>query len=322
MIRKFTSLLILFLAFQACSSEWNKADAQIVFAPVGAKWYYSGGGVENPNYTQMNYILLEVEKDTLVGTQNWQKLTVTSVTSYFEPDTPQYYDTVSLWPIFLYTSGDTVYYYNDTFATLLPLYIFNVTVGDTVSYHQPWRTCYNPNDTFGVIIDSITGFQVDGLSLKRIHSSEIPFSPSYMAQEYMERIGPLNDFLLSHNCGITIPEYYGPSLRCYFDSDISYKRISVPCDYLQTSYTNIPSFNVQSPAVYPNPAQSELTFSFPYSVKGRVRIFDLNGRIVAEKQLSGVNAIEFDVRHYVAGLYLYQITLADKVYTGKITIGQ
>lgn len=304
-------------------------SAQTIFAPPGAKWYYSGGGNEmyGPD-TTMRYILLEVEKDTVVGTQTWKKLSNTEFSSFFGPASPLRYDTTYRKPIFIHSSGDTVYYYNEVFQQLLPLYIFNVAPGDTLIYYAPDTHCFMGQDsTFQVVVDSVTVFYADGEPLQQVWTSLFePYASFYMTlpDNYIERIGFLSSFLLSHICGVPIPEHYGPSLRCYSDDLITYQRFANwPCDTLVTTM-NIADRPYESANLqpYPNPVVDRLYFTLPTGNDITIRLTDINGRLLEEQDIKNRRTTSFDVKNYAPGIYLYQVIMPQGIHPGKVLIGK
>ena len=80
--------------------------------------------------------------------------------------------------------------------------------------------------------------------------------------------------------------------------------------------------------VYPNPANSQLHFSFEHSKDGfaDIAIYNLNGIKVSAKEnnfvQSGSNSIKFDVSSLPSGIYLWQIKIDGEILSGYLTIAR
>ncbi|MCA1752530.1 MAG: T9SS type A sorting domain-containing protein [Cryomorphaceae bacterium] len=66
-------------------------------------------------------------------------------------------------------------------------------------------------------------------------------------------------------------------------------------------------------AVYPNPFRESIRFNQPLQ---RFTLYDLQGRVVMQKQLTG--AVEVNAGHLPAGIYVYQVESSNSVQTGKL----
>ncbi|MFA7491724.1 MAG: choice-of-anchor Q domain-containing protein [Mariniphaga sp.] len=64
-----------------------------------------------------------------------------------------------------------------------------------------------------------------------------------------------------------------------------------------------PDYN---PTFYPNPITSTLHFEFPYACSGRIRIADISGNIVLEKDISALSG-SLDLSEKKSGIYFLQI---------------
>lgn len=71
--------------------------------------------------------------------------------------------------------------------------------------------------------------------------------------------------------------------------------------------------------VYPNPATESINIEVPAS-QGTVlvKLMDINGRIVASKELTNETSVKFSVSDLTPGIYLYQVTSDTQVKSGKI----
>lgn len=258
-------LLTLFWVISCC---WSPLclKAQTIFAPQGAAWYFG-------NYKDnLYYLKYWVEKDTLVQDQPCTKIARTHI--------PLGADSFSLAPMLVYTSSDTVFYYNDTFSRFLPLYIFNVKAGDTITYHVPYFNPYRYQlrDTFfHVVVEKVDTLVLDGQNLRRVWT------------KYTGRwIFPLGHYTekISSPCTIDALIPMGPALqglahdlRCYTDPSLYYNyEESIPCDYLA------PDVIKPDLWVYPNPNNGHFTVEStePIPAKTYFTLWQTHGRKIAQ----------------------------------------
>lgn len=289
--------------------------AQTVFAPTGAKWYFHGESSPTAG-AGTRYCLSEVEKDTVLLGTTCTKVITTCYDCHLDVEPHPYIDTFTQDPFYTYTSGDTVFYFNNEFVRFLPLYIFNVAPGDTIAYHIPTAAHSSPDTLFRVIVDSITMFQINGESLRRVWTTYL--DDFWFRGSYTERLGAVSGAgLMGHEY---ITSVLGPrGLRCYSDMLINYQHnAAVPCNYLPTGIANPPDL-LKNISVYPNPAVEILYFAFPAG-NVTVKLIDFNGRILEEQFIGGSLTTTFSLQNYSSGVYLYQIITQDGVYTGKVMI--
>ncbi len=276
--------LILFLFICTNLSAQN-------FAPIGARWYY-GASANGAAPGGSEYYLYESTIDTTVSGHSCNKIVVT----YF-----QYSGAITNpFSVFVFQSGDTVFYFNNTYAKYFPLYIFNVIQGDTLVFHSP-SIPINPADSlFRVVVDSVTTLIVGTTQLQRVWTKSIDnFS---LGTNYAERIG--SNWLMLHQPSIVIPEWDGPA-RCYTDSSISYQFSTTSCDHWITD--GIINSNSQLDfSIFPNPSSGifNLSFSKPSIIKS-ISVFNVLGErtFYAENYLNS----ELNLTSQSAGIYLLQL---------------
>lgn len=83
---------------------------------------------------------------------------------------------------------------------------------------------------------------------------------------------------------------------------------------------------LQAPTVFPNPATSDLSFEIPTAEKDKISIvlYDFNGAhvmdVVKDSEASeGMSSYKADLDKLTNGMYLYEITVNNTVYKGKIS---
>lgn len=239
--------LILFLTF--CLFIDNPVMAQTDFAPLGAEWYYGSTGTIN----DLHYCRYWVEKDTVIDGQSCQKISGTYV--------PVKGDSTATEPVFVYTTGDTVLYYNRAFSKFTPIFIYNVGKGDTLTFYFPHftfppGTTHHTDTFFHVTVDDVAMIDIDGLKLRQVWTSPFPLTFWEMGRSYIERIGSLFD-LLPFYTSLMLPEDNERSLRCYKDADIAYQYTAFHCDYLPVKTNDINNF-LSFVAIYPNPGKGDI----------------------------------------------------------------
>lgn len=151
-MKRFFSVLLLFFLMQTGSSYAQGGD----FAPIGATWHYSYFNSNQNNF--YGYIYQEVVKDTVISGQACRKLERMRI-GVPRHDQSAPIDSVTMSSIYLYSNPDTVFYYNDIFERFLPLYIFNVEAGDTMTFHVPFilPSDEEGDDTlFQVVVTNVT----------------------------------------------------------------------------------------------------------------------------------------------------------------------
>jgi len=72
-------------------------------------------------------------------------------------------------------------------------------------------------------------------------------------------------------------------------------------------------------SLYPNPAGDVLHFQLDEALQGEatLRIFDMIGRVVAERNLNGESRIDLNLTQLQSGQYLYELRKGDEVFSGK-----
>lgn len=282
------------------------AKGQQVFAPLGARWHYSAStnGILPPG---SEYYLYESEKDTVVAARSCKKITIT----YFRHTG----DTAYLPPVFVYQSTDTAFYYNQVYSRYFPLYIFNVSPGDTLRYHVP-EMPVNPADTiWQSVVDSVTDFVAGSQTLKRVWTREPNDLSAYSFWGgYIERLGNLSQML--HMPHARIPEWDG-FIRCYSDQDIAYNFNTYPCDYR-------PALGIagreedKGIAVFPNPANEVLNIKTIDKAPTRYRLYNAVGQLCLAGQFK--EAATVGLGRLPAGMYVLEVQIRNSTIRKKLVV--
>lgn len=278
------------LFFVVCNLLCLSVKAQTVFAPPNAIWYY--GFISSDGEEGLYYSKFQVEKDTFYEGHLASKVT-----------SKRYNSTggiATLGNQYVYTSNDTVFYYNFNYSKFLPLYVFNVKKGDTLKFHVPFSMTSLP-DSFRVVVDSVYYVIIDGSTLKRVKTSYLDHFALYI---YTERLG--NDVFLGHQYISTTG--FSNFLSCYQDGIIDVNFTGRECDYLKTSSirASIPDL---APILYPNPFLEQLTIDFGLNNNTFiVEIFDVFGKVQIRMKHSNGGHCKIENTSLTPGVYFIKIT--------------
>lgn len=266
------------------------------FAPIGAQWHYSASA-NGLAPTGAEYYHYQSQLDTVVAGHSCKKISVT----YYQYSGAVTYPS----PVFTYQTGDTVFYYNNIYSKYFPLYIFNVSQGDTLTFHSP-VVPFNPADTlWQSIVDSVTSFIVGADTLQRVWTTEPNLNAFSFWGGYIELLGC--PFLMLPQPHTIFPEWDGP-MRCYSDSSIAYNFTSQPCDYLLTNGIN----EIENPfglLVFPNPTTDQINIQTNNKQKFNFNIYNSLGQLVKTGILES-NTTTIHINNLTNGIYSIEL-LAD-----------
>lgn len=314
------TLLFFLLALLATTTAKAQGDS---FAPIGAEWYYGSRNYYNfPHYSRFR-----VEKDTMVVGVACRK-----ISGIYVPR-----DSISrpLDDIYVYSTRDTVFYYNHTFGRFTPLYIFNVEEGDTMTYNLPDYK-YPPHfeysssgptadSIFKVVVQKTELITINGKNLKKIwpsHKSVDSFLWYFRCTNYIERIGS-DVFIIPHSYP-SFPEFMEFSLRCYSDHEISYQ-LTEPCDTLFQRPTGLTQPNNRSNngiAVFPNPSYGRFVIRMgeAENIPIELLLMDITGKTVKKIVIPPKEKEVYCSLNLSAGIYLLKYNVNNVVYFQKVAI--
>lgn len=283
---------ILFLL--CCLALCTSIKAQTIFAPPNSIWHY--GFINSDGEDGLNYTVYRTSKDTLYETRLCSKVEgkkYTALSTYTNLPTQ-----------YIYTSNDTVFYYNFNFSKFLPLYKFNVNKGDTLKFHVPYLVT-GASDSFRVVVDSVYNIIVDGNTLREVDTR---YLDRFALDTYTERIG--NSAFIGHR--YTITTGYSDYIRCYQDGIMDTNFTNKPCDYLKTSSINNFYENAKF-NVYPNPFVNQISIEITPAIKNlTVQLFDMIGRKHFEIQNFDSNHFHFNTSQLQNGFYFISIKNSNK----------
>lgn len=294
--------LLLFLCFlYTCN-----ASAQTVFAPPGAVWHFENiPDLEPPG---QNYIRYAVEKDTMLYGHLCSKIPGKRIQVNKDQNG---YDTLEQETQYTYTSGDTVFYYNQVFSRFLVLYNFDVKVGDTVTYHVPYIVTGPEDTTFQIEIKKIETVTVDGIPLRIIYSRSL-IKSQFEIRAMIERGGSFSAVeFIGHRLVLDLPRSGG--LRCYedFDVDTNSGIWKYGCEELEP-LSLLEHTGDRNIILYPNPAQEWISLEYPEGyVPAQYSVTDITGRLQPVPMRLSAGAATFDLRSLPPGVYFVRALWPD-----------
>ncbi len=277
------------------------------FAPIGAEWHYSYAdlGLVNAGYTLEKSI-----KDTVInGTPCRQIETMRYSRNTLIANAPV--DTAGPFYKYYYSNPDTVFYYNTVFNTFLPLYIFNVNVGDTMVYHISYIDSQYPDSFFRLLVTNITDTTISGKTLRTIHNESLDewgFDGGE-SQSYTELLGTQIGNP-EHSFGYHPLSYIPPHIRCYIDDDILFRPdVNTACDSIPPAFSNIKGNFLKNYGItlYPNPTTDYFRVEKlnPTIDINTITIRDITGRAI--KSLIATTANRYYIADLTNGMYIVEI---------------
>lgn len=301
-------ILTLTLLCSICSYGQN------TFAPAGAEWFHD-----------MTYGIFHshAEKDTVINGQQCRKVTQRAgLTPFHVAVGPHVGD---LPTTYLYSSAneDTVFIYNSFKQGFTPLYVFNVSVGDTIClplFPPQGGALQNITDSsFCLLVDSVKMVSYDTATLKTVYITSLDINGkaeySYGGQ-YAQHLGNINTGLLPNcmNCVFPLSDsYQSPTgLRCYNDSSLAVKLVNDTCNRgIKASIGEMGQQNLLK--LHPNPAKDRITLGGLSSVHIRtLAVTDISGQVLIKMPLDNLSgdSIPIDISSLAPGVY--QLTATDK----------
>jgi len=258
-----------------------------VFAPLGARWWYSQDE-KWPPYDQ-SYWRFEVEKDTVIEGYNLRKVNQSHI---WEEGgfTGQFY---------IYNDSGHIYIYNEGTHTLLDYFNLLAEQGDTIKTTEGF-------DGYGYsLVDSIGYVDIAGESLKRFYLTAVgDFDYYFGSSTFTERIGGNGYFFATY--GAVDPPPGGP-LRCYEDSIIGLygSDLVADCEYIQTGIQELGEIDF---SVYPNPVRDKIYLTLNENQQPLIQLSDISGRkINLDLVMTGDDLYESDISFLPEGIYMVSV---------------
>jgi len=279
---------------------------QTEFAPIGAEWYYTlGEGMSSPS---AGYYLLKSIKDSTIDSKACKILSHTGVSS----KGISYNDGQSI--VYHNTKENKVYRY--LYSSFYLLYDFSLVTADTIVIKEPYSAIRY--DSIVSVVDSVVVETLpNNIRLKALYLKQISQGEYFFTGKIIENIGNLYYFFpwfqFSCDSRCSIP------LRCYFDSNLSFKRDTRPCDAVYP-YTKTEIAKTLEISVFPNPFISSFTFRNIHSNGQKLSIDILNvyGQSIRHEVISDNMDHAFNLNGYPSGLYFLVVKAGNTNISYKI----
>lgn len=287
---------------------FQNLNAQDVFAPAGATWYYNlhfVGPVSLDGYYKTWYA-----GDTIVMGKNCKLLRNTRTAHDLSTLT---LSTTDLKDEIIYVNGDTVFRLADD-NQFYELYHFNALVGDLITSRIP--TPYLTDSTITYRVESIGTVSIAGMSKRTLRLKAIPtsqmngndyfiFPPISSDFNVKENLGGIFSFYPEDNSTICFGAYVS-GLRCYADNDLGAYQVGTDsCDFAKY-YVAIQESTTPQISIHPNPTRDYITWQNPVGNDQYLsyQILSLSGATL----LQGTDgSTQIDVRSLSSGIYFLKI---------------
>lgn len=264
-------------------------NAQTIFAPVGATWVYSIYDYWDDNNYESTAIAIG---DTSINGRPCRTIQTES------------FDCNPLMPymnrLFTYTSGDSVFWYDQVSGSFRLLVPFNIGVGGS------WQIPLD-NDTVVVTVNAVDTANFNGVDLRRLHVSQATIHMAYMVEPdaiWTERFG---------NSLYLVPWRYDCSDAdvpiehvCYSDSALSWPNNSVSCAIwmAQVEVSSAPRLSI-TPSIAQRDQTVLLQIDRNTGPQVNFNVIDALGRLVFSNHLEGIRAT---LQFSVSGTYFVVLT--------------
>jgi len=205
----------------------------------------------------------------------------------------------------------------------LPLYDFNIAVGDTTMLVAD--SGYNSCDTFLLIVDSILPLAQDnqlkvqyGKLISNINCTS--FQPTTRNVSIIEKIGLPDVFSTS---SFFLTDNGNEDIRCYQDSTTNVRFVNYACDETIISSVKENKKYGLSLYIYPNPASNKIQIeNDDFYNNVQIKLIDLHGKTLKYIELNNVYLKKqiIDISNIEKGVYLLNIIADDKFVTKQVII--
>jgi len=268
---------------------FTKYTAAQIFAPIGARWYYTE---RFPFSGDINFILYTAEKDTLVKGQNCRKI--------IKKDDPMCWGRPGI--ELMYSTNDSVFFYDPILDTFQVIYRFSANKNET------WFFIYKDypsgkNETVTITVDSVGSIMANNQSLKVLY---VTYDNRYKYQStIIEKMGDI-EFMFNFTPSFiaTCDGNYPRGMRCYEDTIIgNYHFANMDsCEYTY-NWTGINPITDNNIIIYPNPS-NEIIYITGLNQAAYFQMYDINGRLV---KLGNLKDAQIQLKELVSGMYVLNI---------------
>ncbi len=272
------------------------AQAQLEWAPVGAKYYYSTWwGFSG----ETGVTVVEVAGDTMVQGKNCRYFRRASGTVPWTAACQAFYDIT-------YSENRQVYFLDEYTQDFKLFYDFNKMPGEvwdvTLCGYEPWCQV----DTLRMQVAAVTDTVLNNVTVRKMNlTSYILSYPTYTFQWVVyEGIGNIPVMHFFWERCITV-EAGILNLRCYESPTHGIFNFvgGQPCGVYTAA--GEAQAAVEQLRMYPNPAREWLNVELPQGGRGQLALYDAQGRLLKTQYLDAVpESWPLDVSALPTGMYL------------------
>jgi hypothetical protein len=274
----------------------------VPFPASGASWHYNYAHFWIEGYVNISYV-----DDTIIDNKMVGKLQKKGY--FYNHELLQQFNQ-DLGYEYMYSDSDRVYVYRHN--QFYVLWDFSAAPGDSWLVPESFETGYDSTALVTVIATGDT--IINGLTLRYF---ELEYNYNYEEQQWayhglvVERIGPIQDYLLPHSTFIADLIEGGP-LRCYSDDNFGLYEtgIAEACNFLVGLGENKSAHGF---SIAPNPASDEIRLHFDLSVSGDVlvEVFGLDGRLLQSYSVAnfkqGSHNLVLNTARLSPGVYILKL---------------
>ncbi|MAX80070.1 MAG: hypothetical protein CL843_07835 [Crocinitomicaceae bacterium] len=258
------------------------------FAPVGAKWVYNVDHNGSVFYLEVNSVA-----DTTIQGKSCQKIIAD-------------WNCARSGTLYVHTSQDSVFVYDQNFQTFNPLYIFDAIQGDEWTYN------FSINDG-GFYLDSLN-FKIDTAWTQSINGETLRFqkiggSSLWTGDTVVEKFGLMKYLFFYDNENLPIGlchDGLASGLRCYSDPTFgSYETGIVDSCYWVNDLSSVTKINSENAVeLWPNPANNELNIQLTSTID-ELAIYNINGQLVKPINVTPTQnqSLTIDITDLPTGIY-------------------
>jgi len=276
----------------------------IWFTDPNATWNvastHPNGNPQNPNFVETTTKVYGYVGDTLIGSEYWSKMYVTSDSTFQS----------NLIFVGVVREINGFILFIGTTSTIDTIYNFNLQVGDSVAYNFEFGEYY-------LKIENIDSIEINGEFYKRFYFQDPGFVPSYLNEVWIEEIGSIHGPLFPSNPRLfqtEIPDSI--YLTCFKSGD----SVIWNNPNYENCYINIVlstnDLKEKSLKVFPNPFYDELLIEFPDNEKGKydISIYDLYGNLIIRSIINQTDRIEINSSTLRNSVYVIQIESNNQIF--------
>ncbi|MFQ5446165.1 MAG: T9SS type A sorting domain-containing protein [Saprospiraceae bacterium] len=271
--------------------------AQIEWAPVGAKYYYTTWRSDFIHYI-IEVTEVEVVGDTLIQGQSCRIFKQNSGVVWWNGPCEGNQ--------FMYGENGRVYFYNSANQSFDLLYDFTKEPGESWEVPLCEQLCYEP-DTLTVTVDSVTFTEINGIQVKTQYVTYTS-GPFTRYDTIYNGIGSATQmYLVKEKC--TTADQGITNLRCYQSPVLGvFNFLGEACDEI-TATGEVDAATIRID-VFPNPVSGYLNFQLegvPVLKKAVFRIMDVYGKTLRTLESTTPQATQsVPVRDWPPGVYFLQ----------------